>query len=386
MKFTVYIPKGAVLPVRYYSVDKKNLSIGYAGGHITVITDDPDLRDQAESFLARKGVDIGVYADNESKKTLLQQMKDADIIQQKGVNDSYKPLAPISSYSANAKPKTINDLIKESKELVLKTAPFKVSSIKNLSVVVSSNEVDDLHRLLSLSKLENVTKGHLEVADIEIVDNKTGDVLLVERKTTQDMYQSVIVNHHAHDQSERMFERVQQLRADGKRARAIWVVEGIEGGKTQLDNALPEIRQVSGLVGYLDAINDQSVLQSYSIRHTAYLVLKFAQAFFEQKLANTVKTKNPMVNRSGKARLEAKANSAPIAQRESSGVVRHTATDLASMLSYIPSVNTKVAQNLAATGKSFAEILQMPLSEIMEIEGVGKKTAEQILNAFNMRG
>ncbi len=162
--------------------------------------------------------------------------------------------------------------------------------------------------------------------------------------------------------------------------------EGIEGGKTQLDNALPEIRQVSGLVGYLDAINDQSVLQSYSIRHTAYLVLKFAQAFFEQKLANTVKTKNPMVNRSGKARLEAKANSAPIAQRESSGVVRHTATDLASMLSYIPSVNTKVAQNLAATGKSFAEILQMPLSEIMEIEGVGKKTAEQILNAFNMRG
>ena len=313
-------------------------------------------------------------------------MKDADIIQQKGVNDSYKPLAPISSYSANAKPKTINDLIKESKELVLKTAPFKVSSIKNLSVVVSSNEVDDLHRLLSLSKLENVTKGHLEVADIEIVDNKTGDVLLVERKTTQDMYQSVIVNHHAHDQSERMFERVQQLRADGKRARAIWVVEGIEGGKTQLDNALPEIRQVSGLVGYLDAINDQSVLQSYSIRHTAYLVLKFAQAFFEQKLANTVKTKNPMVNRSGKARLEAKANSAPIAQRESSGVVRHTATDLASMLSYIPSVNTKVAQNLAATGKSFAEILQMPLSEIMEIEGVGKKTAEQILNAFNMRG
>ena len=129
-------------------------------------------------------------------------------------------------------------------------------------------------------------------------------------------------------------------------------------------------------------INDQSVHQTWSMKHTVYVANKYIQGFFEQKLAYPVKTGNPNIMRSKQERINAKSTSV---KNIESGVVRHTSSDLAQMLSYIPAINTKVARNLASTGKSFAEILQMNVDELQKIHGIGDKTAELIYSTFNTR-
>jgi len=193
-----------------------------------------------------------------------------------------------------------------------------------------------------------------------------------------------LVNAHSHDQSERLFDAVQKLKAEGKRARAIWIVEAQQDGKHFLDNALPEIRNVSGLVNYFDLINEQSVHQSYSIEHTVYLAAKYAQGFFEQSLYYAVETSNPRVNRSGKERLADKTPDAVVDKRESR-VKLHTARDVVNMLSYIPSISTNVAKALASTGKSFTEVTQMSLEELKLIKGIADKSAESIYQDFNAK-
>ena len=149
-----------------------------------------------------------------------------------------------------------------------------------------------------------------------------------------------------------------------------------------LDNALPDIKNVSGLVNYFDMVNDQSVHQSYGMEHTAYLIAKYTQGFTELRIPYPVATSNPKVNRSGKERLAAKTVDAIRVSGEA-GVTRHTATDIISMLSNLPSVSTRVAKNLANLGKSFTMVTRMSTEELEAIDGVGKKTAQKIFNHFN---
>jgi ERCC4-type nuclease len=386
MKFKPYTPPGASYPVKYYCTEDNAITIGnIRGAGLQVSGPDPHMKQVAIDFLSLKGIDL--HGHNVS--TIFGALQKKGLIYSKKSSPRNKPNTEVLSqyttaiYSQNG-PKTVETLIAESKQLELEKAPFKASTIKNVSVIVSSNEPPELLALLHRTKLINVSSGHLSEGDIVATDNKTGDTLLIERKTVQDLYQSVVTDLHSHDQCERMFAYVQARKREGKRSRAIWIVEAQEGGKHLIDNCLPEIRQVTGLINYFDMIADQSVIQSYSMEMTAYIIAKFIQGYFEQKLYYPAKTSNPSVNLSSKARLEAKAPD-PLNKIVDSGVQRHTARDLVNMLAYIPSINTKVAKKLASTGRSFSEITTMSLSELKAIEGVGDTSAVKIFEDFNKK-
>lgn len=385
MKFKPYTPPGGSMPVQFYAVGMKGVSIGKKkGGGVCVKAPDEFTSNRVNKDLLSRGIDLSVLSLTE----LLPILTNADLIGaaprgKANYNSKFHGhQGRRGSFSENSVPKTTEDLMLESQMLDIGTAPFKVSTQKNVSVKVSSNEPVELLELLRGSKLLNVESAHLDVADVVVTNIKTGDTLFVERKTIQDMYQSVMVGAHSHDQSERMFDAVQKLKAEGKRARAIWIVEAQKGGKHLLDNALPDIKNVSGLVNYFDMVNDQSVHQSYGMEHTAYLIAKYTQGFTELRIPYPVATSNPKVNRSGKERLAAKTVDAVRVSGEA-GVTRHTATDIISMLSNLPSVSTRVAKNLANLGKSFTMVTRMSTEELEAIDGVGKKTAQKIFNHFN---
>ena len=329
-----------------------------------------------------KNVDINL--NTISMQELYPALVDAGLIQQGRGMRNYKK----SSYGSMKKPfsqqksKSMATLLRESSLLDIGSAPFRNDSIKNLKIVVSSNEPPALFDLLCKSKIPDVQRTHLEVADIFIVDKRTGDALMIERKTITDLYQSVTQQAHAHDQCERMSVFVNNFRKDGKRARAAWIVESLPTGPHLMYESLDLIQSVDGLINYFDMINDQSVYQSFSMNHTAYLIAKLAQGFFEQKLYYSVKTSNPLVNRSKKERLASKDETS-IPTDKDSGVTRHSSSDLQDMLSYLPGINKTGAANLAATGLSFVEIMNLSKQELSEIKGIGPKGLESLWQAIH---
>jgi ERCC4-type nuclease len=350
---------------------------------------DPFTEKRINEFLLKNGINIEVL----TMRSLLSAFSSKNLLQTYVQGQKRNTRQSGHSFTSNENfqksgsylKKTPLDLINESNQLDLETAPFRDSSLSDLSVIISSNEPRLLYDKFMLTKLQNVSYAKLDIGDIIITSKSTGDTLLIERKIIQDLNQSVMVGAHSHDQSERMFDAVNTLKYEGKRARAIWMIEAQDDGKHLLDSSLEKIQQISGLFAYFDLINDQSVYQTWSMNHTVYLACKFAQAFFEQKLFYKVKSNpSPFIHRSKKERLAAKAID-PVSVTRDSGVTTHTSNDLYQMLSYIPSINIGVAKELAGTGKSFAEITQMSQKELEAIKGVGKKTAELIFSSFNKR-
>lgn len=386
-QFKAY-PPNAEAPYAFYVVGLQGVKItrkgGAVNGSLQISGTDSFTKRRIENELKAHGIDLATSGLREFYASL----QDAGLVTFGRGRSSYAGRSfthqnrNTHSFDENLQ-KTPQQLMSEASMLNLSTCPFKDSTINNVSVIISSNETQALAELFRQTKLKNISVAHLPVADIIAINNKTGDTLFIERKTTQDLYSSVTVDQRSHDQSERLFDAVNELRQQGVRARAIWLVEAQNESNVMLHSTLPIIQAVDGLINYFDMINDQSVHQTFGMRHSVYVTAKYIQGFFEQKLCNPVQTGNTNVMRSYKERVAAKTIQ-PTESRNS-GVTRHTSKELAQMLSYIPSVNTAVAKALANTGKSFAEILQMTQPELEAIKGVGKKTAENIVEVFNMR-
>lgn len=376
--FTPYTPPNTSFPVRFYA-SLEGVSIGKQKNRLTVIAPDVFTQRRVINFLRERGVELNKLGLRQVGHALME----AGLIsrsprQQRGRH---------SNHAYTAKPvydghgKSINALIIESNQLDLSKAPFRECTLKDVSVLVSSNEPPHLVSLFHKTQLPSVHAAHLPVGDI-VITNKNGDTLFIERKTINDLRVSVTQDQHAHDQSERLFDEVCRLKQEGKRAMAVWLVEAMPDGHALVAEALDDIQMVDGLLNYFTMINEQPVFQTYSTHHTVYTAAKLIQGFFEQKLYYAVKTSNPSVNRSKKARLAAKQHSP--ARQTGSGVTRHTSDNLVDILSYLPGITTATAKTLAQTGKSLMQMTQMSEAELAAVHGIGKKSAARIYRAFNI--
>jgi len=386
MNFKAY-PTYGQTPYVFYVEGMQGVKISKRQGALHVSGSDSFTHKRIEKFLLEQGIDItamGLREFNEqlADKGLLSSGSGRQRQQTRSFTQRPETFQSTGSFDAALK-KTPERLSFEASQLDLKTCPFRNTTIKDTSVIISSNEPRALEALFQQTRLSQISYAHLPVADVVATNVKTGDTLFIERKTTHDLYDSVNNNQRSHDQCERMFDAVNEIRAQGKRARAIWIIESQSTENALLHSTLSTIQAVDGLINYLDLISDQSVHQSYCMKHSVYMMAKYIQGFFEQKLYYSVKSSNPSIMRSKKDRIAAKSIIAN--EERDSGVTHHTSDALHQMLSYIPHINTAVAKELANTGKSFAEILQMSQSELEEIKGIGKKSAEKIANTFNTR-
>ena len=388
IKFSPWKPKGTELPIRFYIEGSTNGAfIGKKGGGLKIskatIAEDQKIR----SFLLSHGIDImtigltelgeqitanrlSVYSG--SVPTNLSRVSNIVDFRPKGETSTNSWSEPHRGQS------TLSDLYQESRHLDMASAPFKAATVNNIVLTVDTREPEQLYNLILSSKLKTVGYGHLPLADIQMEDIRTGDILLVERKTISD-FNVCIKNHKAHDQAERYYDAAMAARAEGKRFKVIWIIESQKEGREGLYHALPTIPQVSGMISYLEMITDQSVFQSFGISHTSYLILKFCQAYFEGELYYKVKTGNPLVNRSKKDR-----NFIPvISTKDTDHGVTRASNSLEAMLVYLPSIRLNVARELAGLGKSYKDIVSMTIKELEAVKGVGSKSARQIFEDFN---
>ncbi|GIC77675.1 hypothetical protein [Moritella sp. F3] len=388
MKFRPWTPKGKKLPVRFYLEGSTNGAyIGKKQGSLKISNSTINEDQKIRSFLLSHQIDIDTLGLTDLGEQITAKRLHVFCSEIPNILNSvpnvvdFKPSRNKSTSNWTQPHRgqaTQAELYQESLQLDISSAPFKAATIEHTVVTVDTREPEELYNLMLTSKIKSVGYGSLPLADIQIEDTRTGDILLIERKVISDFHKSIL-NNHAHDQGERYYNAALAAIAEGKKFRVIWIIESQQEGREGLYHSLPQIKMVDGMINYLDLILGQSVFQSFSLNHTAYLTNKFIQGFIEQELYYKVKTGNPLVNRNKKDRQNIHVGTSGVTDH---GVTR-ASNNLESMLVYLPSIRLNVARELATLGKSYKDIISMTVVELEAIKGVGKKTALEIHSDFN---
>lgn len=260
-----------------------------------------------------------------------------------------------------------------------KDIKLKASTLKQVVTLVDTREPDNVMSEFSAGQLP-CTGQTLPVGDIHFVNETAKTLLVIERKTVTDLYQS-IVSARAHHQAERLFAFAQQKREQGWRVMVCWFVVCQDG--RGLYDVLPQTKQMDGMLNYLTAILDQHVFQVFHEQHGAYLATKLAQGFNERQLTYPVKTGS-----GERVDLPASFRALPVKHTETEGSdhnVRLAEQDqLLYVLTAFKSINIRVAKALSATGKSLRAILSMSQEELELVEGIGKTLASRIYKEFSI--
>ncbi len=238
----------------------------------------------------------------------------------------------------------------------IESAPFKKSTKMNSYLLIDTREPKELRDLVERISINQIEQTVLSIGDIHIGSHLNERLMVIERKTVTDLYNST-VSKHFHDQVERLSD-FRFARGD-KETKIVWIIESEQEGKRSLYNAFPETKQTDGVVNYITAIHNQHILQAYNKHHTAYLVAKLAQGFLEQELYYKV--------------VPSRCN---IEARESSNY------HLYKMLLNIPGISHTTATHLLREGISIVELSKMSLLDLKKLKGVGEINAQKIYNAL----
>lgn len=221
----------------------------------------------------------------------------------------------------------------------------------------------------------------LTIGDIQFVNEKDKTLLIVERKTVTDFYQS-IVSTRAHSQAERLYDHALSLRNQGWRVMVCWLI--IESDSKALYDTLPDTKQMDGMLNYLSAILGHFVFHAFNDQHGAYLVNKLAQGFNELKLTYPVKNDSGLRVDIPKSAMNIASAVIQDDERLSHNVNAAKSNQMLYTLTSFSSVNMKVAKALAATGRPLRSILSMTEGELVKIDGIGQKLASKISAEFSI--
>jgi ERCC4-type nuclease len=378
--FNPWRPAGKNFLSRIYATTADKAFLHWKGGRVQITAETGKARMEIESVLAGHGINLllckNLY-DLESQLGAAGLIQEHTGFKKTTVTDySFRDLSP-------------EELYEESRSLVAGKSTsgkclFSASTMRNAVVAVDHREPDELFRLLGKSDL-NVIQKNLTEGDV-LIQSQADDsrVMLIERKTVTDLYTGITSeNRHCHDQAERYWTLANEAAKNGVFIQVVWIIEGEKKGARSLYNCLPQIQNMDGWVNYLTAVLGQHIVQTYSIEHTAYLIAKFIQGFIEQTLINPVRIGNLRVDRSGQARKEARYQL--IGQTDTNHGVTKGSHGLKELLSVLPGINSKVAEGLANTGLSLAEIVNLDKDELKAVKGIGAKTADSIYETFQLR-
>lgn len=258
--------------------------------------------------------------------------------------------------------------------LTLESLPMKTSTSQNIRLSVDHREPELLKTLIGQLPIDSISVDALLIGDVHAVCKKTGAELIIERKSLPDFSVSIRSDEHrAHSQVERLYAYKKGKEAQGTPVKIIWIAEGEDG----LYSVLPKTNQMAGWVSYQCAISDQYIVESFSMEHTAYLVGKFIQGFFERELFKKVRVGGKRIDSKKPLKTES-LNHAEPAERGVS-----YAQNLRNFLIYIPGLNRKSADALVNAGLSLKDITALSVKDLQAINGIGKASAEKVFNFIN---
>ena len=201
--------------------------------------------------------------------------------------------------------------------------------------------VDNRERNESLLCALEANGARLSSAQLPVGDYIISDRMCVERKTVPDFENSII--------DSRLFDQISRLEASFEKP--ILVIEGSDGdfrlGKNVMDGAITS----------LCADYKVQILRTADAEETAYVILKLAER--EQG----VKERSPKLQGRKKA--------------------HDTHEWQVLLLSSIPGVGTKLAEQLLTHFKTVRGVLSAEVDDLMAVDKIGKKKAERIYGIVN---
>lgn len=250
--------------------------------------------------------------------------------------------------------------------LKMENIRYKADTLERVHLSVDHREPEELKQRLAVLPLPNFSVETLPLGDIRAVCENTGAELIIERKTTADLRVSITKrDRRAHSQTERLHTYQQERAAEGVLVKVIWIVEGPAG----IYGVLPNTNQMAGWVNYQCAISEQYIVESFSTEMTAYLTAKFIQGFFERELTIKIRIGGKEI------RHTSDAPTSPSLLKDRGVTHAH---DFQNFLMYMPGVSRKNVEAIAAKAQSLSGLVNLSEDELIELPGVGPKTAKTI--------
>ncbi len=218
---------------------------------------------------------------------------------------------------------------------MLDVATIKVPN--PITIRVDHREPEEVIR--ELRKAPNTT---IEVCTLELGDYSVNDQLFIERKTVADFEASIVDSKRLFDQSERI-----------KMEPASVGVVLLEGDWTRAQRMLPQ--QVIGAMSFLAAIQGMSVWQTTGPVCTAYTIVKLAT-----HLCNGLGYELGLRQHKPQSLLDAKSY----------------------VLEGCPGINVELSRRLIAHFGSIAAVARASAAELREVDGVGPKKAQRVVEVL----
>lgn len=407
MKFNLYTKPHTTLVIRIYATSFNGVGISRSSKSNPLVvtkgkkggTDEQAA--EVNNFLLSKGIDVNsIY----SLEDLCEILENKGLVQtghkpgrksKKIINDLIDNIDLNQPSSIGSASIGNNSLIPPYRkfspsQLSQATKNFKITNTKilkktldNLVFEVDYREPSELVDTLRLTGAKVNVCEPKERCDIRVTMlNDPSREMIFERKCITDLGNSIISDDaHAHDQAERYSLYREKRQNEGCHVGIYWISENQNNGEISLYNALKLTQMMDGWLNYIQSINEQQHIQSLNIFHTACLIFKHAQGFFERELRIpvTIGLKKKRIDRTKDERQQIKH------QNNVNHGVTMPSQGVSGMLAALPGINANVAKSLASTGKTMPEIMMMPLDEMVKIDGVGKKTAEHMISLFNLK-
>lgn len=235
-------------------------------------------------------------------------------------------------------------------------AALDVSSIKMLGPVtiqMDHREPELLTTLLADHPMITVETVSLDLGDIAIEDHE-GNRLIIERKRCDDSTSktdfevSIQNDGRLFDQSERL---KMEAGASDKQIIPVFLLEGDVYG----NSSTMLCQQIDGAISFLSVVQKVSVLPTYNLNHSAYMIAKLASHFVDGLYTpvSLHKAKPKAIFEQQKYVLEA-----------------------------LPGVSCKVAELLLETFGSVRNVMAASKADLLKVNGLGPKKVEALLKVL----
>lgn len=406
MKFIPWSPKGQNKIVRVYISDFKGVSIGRLSGILSLGITKATQQEaqQINAVLSGQGIELDTmtsishFVSELESKGLIQGKSKVVNINSKAmdniINDVLTETAdyakPNNSFTPAYRTRSLAQLSNDTTKFDIRKIPMLSKTRKNLLVELDHREPHGIADILRSAGIR-VDIVALAEGDVKVtLEGNDSQEMLWERKTISDLSASIqSQNRHAHDQCERMNLFREHRMTEGCSVGVFWIYEYQNNAQTSLYSGLELTQSTDGWLSYVQAICGQQVVHSFNEYHSACLILKFSQGYFEQELRNkvTIKSSGVRVDRTKSERIyvhdQLTGESPDKAKSPDTGVTR-PAQGVGGILASFPGLSVKAAKSLAGTGRSMSQIMQMSVDEMVLLDGIGKKTANHIYSLFHL--
>jgi len=229
--------------------------------------------------------------------------------------------------------------------------------VKPVSIYIDHREPKELILLLKRHPMITIIEGEgLELGDI-VIQNEAGEKLIIERKRcslndksiSQTDFEVSIKDGRLFDQSERLKMLAAQ---DTSIICAIFLLEGdVYGNSGSL-----LCQNIDGALSFLTTIQSISVLPTYNLNHTAYVIAKLASHFVGGLYT-------------------------PVTLHKSKPSVMFDSQHY--IMESFPGISAGIAKLLIAKFGNIKNIINATKSELLEIPGMGPKKVEAFFKVIN---